>query len=54
MKYVNNPILQINLVNDEEKKIFTVFNFDAPYLRYETDDLEDLLDYLDMVLCERI
>lgn len=52
--YNNAPLLQINIVEAGTNKYFEIFDFTSPYNGYQTDDIEDLLDYIDSVLMERI
>lgn len=52
--YKNIPEFQINLVESGNNKYFEVFDFVSPYHGYKTDDILDLLDYIESVLIERI
>lgn len=52
VKFDRDVLLEINLIECGKDKYFEVFNYMNPYLGYQTDDLDDLLDYLESSLIE--
>ena len=54
--FINNPLLQINVVEMEDIKFFEVYPLsDHMYFtKYQTTSLNDLLEFLDMQCSEVI
>lgn len=52
--YQNKRLFEVHLINSNGNIWFEVFNYESPYLGFQTDSIAELSEYIENILTEEI
>lgn len=52
--YLNKRLLEVHIIESNGDKWFEVFNYDSPYLGFQSDSVAETCEYIEEQLIEEI